>query len=436
MKFRLVELGARVRDRTGVVFGSGFLPTRSARWWGAILAVGVGGGLIGAAYVELMTLIGDVLGPGQFTDTEHLLVLVGVGAVIGALVLWLGATGDVELLVDNIHVGRRRSDVRELRSLIPVSLLGIGAGSAIGPEAPLVQTTGTTAGFLATRLGMEVDDARVLTICGMAAGFTVLFGAPLGATLFALEILHRRGLEYYEALIPASVAALAGWVVYVGARAVGFAPVWHFPGVHSTDFGDLLLGVAAGVVAAVIAAGFAWWSRLSRAGFGRLPAWSRPALGGLALGALAFASPYALTFGEGQIQQVAITRIAVGTLLLGALVKFVAAGAIASSGWRGGFIIPLFFIGAALGAAAWDVFGVHRVVIMVALMVALNVGVTKTPFGSTLVVVEMAGLPVLAPALVAALASLFLTSRVGLIDSQRSRERVVRDRPDEPPPVV
>jgi H+/Cl- antiporter ClcA len=436
MKFKLVDLSARVRERTGVAFGSGFLRTRSTRWWAAVVAVGVGGGLIGAAYVELMTLVGDVLGPGHFTDAERLLVLVGVGAVIGALVVWLGATGDVELLVDNIHVGRRRADVRELRSLVPVSLLGIGAGSAIGPEAPLVQTTGTAAGFLATRLGMEVDDARVLTICGMAAGFTVLFGAPLGATLFALEILHRRGLEYYEALIPASVAALAGWVAYVGTRAIGFAPVWHFPSVHSTDFGDLLLGVAAGVVAAAIAAGFAWWSRVSRAGFRRLPAWSRPALGGLALGALAFASPYALTFGEGQIQQVAITRIAVGTLLLGALVKFVAAGAIASSGWRGGFIIPLFFIGAALGAAAWDAFGVHRVVIMVALMVALNVGVTKTPFGSTLVVVEMAGLPVLAPALVAALASLFLTSQVGLIESQRSRERAVRDRPDESPPVV
>ena len=47
---------------------------------------------------------------------------------------------------------------------------------------------------------------RILTITGMAAGFTVLFGAPLGSAVFALEILHRRGLEYYEALMPASPA--------------------------------------------------------------------------------------------------------------------------------------------------------------------------------------------------------------------------------------
>src|SRR3982074_3526107 len=54
-----------------------------------------------------------------------------------------GNPGDVELLVDNIHVNGGRSGLRDLRSLIPVSLLGIGAGSAIGPEAPLVQDTGS-----------------------------------------------------------------------------------------------------------------------------------------------------------------------------------------------------------------------------------------------------------------------------------------------------
>ena len=124
-----------------------------------------------------------------------------------------------------------------------------------------------------------------------------------------------------------------------------------------------------------------------------------------------------------------------GTLLLAALVKFVAASAIASAGWRGGYIIPLFFIGAALGSAAWDAFGVNRVVAMVALMAAINVGVTKTPFGSTLVVVGMAGLPVLAPVLVAALVSLFLTSRIGLIETQRSRDGF-RDRPSGATPVV
>ncbi len=49
-------------------------------------------------------------------------------------------------------------------------------------------------------------DTRILTITGMAAGFTVLFGAPLGSAFFALEILHRRYLHMARAS-PASVSS-------------------------------------------------------------------------------------------------------------------------------------------------------------------------------------------------------------------------------------
>ena len=56
-------------------------------------------------------------------------------------------------------------------------------------------------------------------------------------------------------------------------------------------------------------------------------------------------------------------------------------------------------------------------------MVACNVGVTKTPVGSTLVVADMGGMPLLPTMLIAALVSLLLTSGVGLLESQRSRGR-------------
>jgi H+/Cl- antiporter ClcA len=59
---------------------------------------------------------------------------------------------------------------------------------------------------------------------------------------------------------------------------------------------------------------------------------------------------------------------------------------------------------------------------MTALMVAVNVGVTKTPLGSTLIVAEMAGFTTLPTTLIAALVALLLTSRVGMIDTQRNRE--------------
>ena len=95
----------------------------------------------------------------------------------------------------------------------------------------------------------------------MAAGFTVLFGAPLGSAIFALEILHRRGLGYAEALVPAILGALSGYAVYVAITGLGLEPVWSFPRAHPLEVLDLGIGVLAGVGGAVVAAAFTYAAR-------------------------------------------------------------------------------------------------------------------------------------------------------------------------------
>jgi H+/Cl- antiporter ClcA len=184
---------------------------------------------------------------------------------------------------------------------------------------------------------------------------------------------------------------------------------------------DLLVGLGAGAAGALLATVFTYLAHFERRAFRLIPVGTRPVVGGLALGGLAFLSPYALTFGEGQIQHIAVTKLAVATLAVAIIVKLVASSTMVSAGWRGGFIIPLFFVGAALGSIASRTLGVDKVVAMTALMAATNVGVTKTPFGSTLVVAEMAGMQMLPSTLLAAVISLFLTSRVSMIETQRER---------------
>jgi len=258
------------------------------RFWLLVAVVGTAGGLAGAAYVIVLRGVGALLGPDAWSRPQHLVVLAVAGCGIAALTRLLGNPGDVELLVDNIHVSGGRSGFSDLRSLIPVSLLGIGAGSAIGPEAPLVQTTGSIGSWAAARMGLPVPESRVLTITGMAAGFTVLFGAPLGSAIFALEILHRRGLQYYEALIPAAAGSLCGYVVSVLTTGAGLTPVWRFPPVRAMGAPDLALGLLAGAGGAVIATAFTYLTHTIRLGFRRLPVPARPVVGGLVLGGLAW----------------------------------------------------------------------------------------------------------------------------------------------------
>jgi len=389
----------------------------------SVVLVGAGGGLIGAVYVGSLHLLQRLLDPGHHGPVAQLAILVAVGAAVALITRLGGETGDVELLVDNIHVLGGADDVRRLRPLIPASLLCVAAGGAMGPEAPLVQSSGTFGTWVGTRSARPTVDVRILTITGMAAAFTVLFGAPLGSALFALEILHRRGLQYYEALIPAVVGSLAGYAVYLGLSGRGIEPVWTFPPVGPLHGADLLVAVGIGLAGALGATVFAFAARAARVVLGRVPRSARFVLGGLLLGLLGFWSPYALTFGEAQLGGLLDARLTAGALAVAVLAKLIGTTVTLASGWKGGFIVPLFFMGAALGQLAHHALpGTNESVLMAAMMVALCVGVTKTPLGTTLIVTEMAGLPLLPVTLIAAVVALIATLPLTVIETQRARD--------------
>lgn len=420
------------------LFVEGFVGPRK-RLFGLVIVVGMGGALIGAAYVSAMHGLQRLLWPTHWATLPHLWVMIGAGCVVALLTRFLGNPGDVELLVNNIHLLGGPQDIRDLRSLIPVSLVCIASGGAMGPEAPLVQTTGSWGAWLSYRLRLNREDLRILTITGMAAGFTVLFGAPFGSALFALEILHRRGLQYYEALLPAVIGSLSGYVIYTTITRLGLAPLWRFPGSAAQLRGiDIAWAAAAGVLGAIVAIVFTFASRITRAALRHIPPTIRPIIGGAALGGLAFWSPYALTFGEAQIGQLALLRHATAIFfLVAACAKLAGTTVTLSTGWRGGFIIPMFLIGAALGRMGHALFpSTNEVVLMAALMTAINVGVTKTALGTTLIVTEMAGLHLAATTLLAAVIALLLTSEVGLIHSQQEREGTFDEEPQEDAPAV
>ncbi len=391
--------------------------------WPAVLTVGIGGGLIGAAYVAALNALTDILGPDDHRGVVQLAILTATGAAVAAITRIGGSSGDVELLVDNIHVLGGTDDVRRLRPLVPSSLLCVAAGGAMGPEAPLVQSCGTFGTWLSRRLGRPASDARILTITGMAAAFAVLFGAPLGAALFALEILHRRGLQYYEALLPALVGSSAGYGIYLVLNSQGIGPVWDFPPIGTLHAVDLGIAAVLGLLGAAGAWGFAYVVRGLRFALGWIPTSGRLVVGGILLGLLGLWSPYALTFGEVQVTTMLDGRLTAAALAVALVAKLLGTTVTLSSGWKGGFIIPLFFMGATAGQLLHHAFpSADESVLMACLMVALCVGVTKTPLGTTLVVTEMAGIGLLPVTLVAAVVALVATDRLAMFDTQRSRD--------------
>ena len=109
---------------------------------------------------------------------------------------------------------------------------------------------------LETLFDLSEAETLFVTMCGMGAGLAAFFGEPLGGALFACEVLHRHGLEYYEAVIPTVIAGLAcNWSFRVLAD-LPQEPIWTFPPEDHLRPWTSVLGLVYGVLGGVL--GWAW----------------------------------------------------------------------------------------------------------------------------------------------------------------------------------
>jgi chloride channel protein, CIC family len=365
-------------------------------------------------------------------------LVVAVGGLIAGLIVYRFAPETeghgTDAAIDAFH-----HRARSIRARVPLvktvaSAITIGSGGSGGREGPTAQIGAGFGSFMARLLDLDARDARIAVASGMGAGVGAIFRAPLGGAVMAVEIPYRDGNES-EALVPGFVASIVAFAVF-GAL-IGFSPI--FGEQLQATFTDpiqlayyALIGLAAGVVGRLYIFSFYWLH--DRFGAWSMPRWAKPAVAGLAVGAMGLVLPGVLGTGYGWVQAAlerdTLMSIPLGVILILPFAKILATGLSIGSGGSGGVFGPGMFIGGLLGAGMWRLLEpvapdvpLEPAGFVIVAMVALFGSIAHAPLAVMLMVAEMTGnLAMLAPAMLAiGLATLVVGDRTMYRSQLRGR---------------
>ena len=272
--------------------------------------------------------------------------------------------------------------------LISTALTHLAGGSA-GREGAAIQLGGSIANLLGRWIHLDEEDRHVIVMCGMSAAFSALFGTPMAAAVFSLEVVSV-GVMYYTALMPCMIASL---IASHFAAGMGVTPeAFHVVNIPALS---LETGLKMGVVAlgcAVISIVFCIILNETARFYGRF-----------------FSNKYARVV-AGAVLVIFITLILGTTDYMGAgaeliekavetgdtdymafFWKMLLTALTMKAGFRGGEIVPSFCVGATFGCMAGQLIGLSPSLCAACGMAAVFCGVTNCPITSILIAFEMFG---------------------------------------------
>ncbi|MCI8880663.1 MAG: chloride channel protein [Clostridiaceae bacterium] len=363
------------------------------RWLVLGSAVGVVVAFAGAGFHHLTEYARAI----RLANGWLLFLLPLAGLLIVALYQFAGMYGDRGTNAVLLAVRENEAIPLRIFPLISVStaLTHLTGGSS-GREGAALQLGSSIASFLGRKLRLPDKEARVLAMCGMAAGFSAVFGTPLASAVFALEVVSV-GAMHYAALAPCMAAALVAQQVasWLGCGPVGFGLVQP----PETGWAALAAGVVLGVLCGLLgwfeAVVFRTVHHLYEK---KLPnPYLRVAAGAVLVIGMTLLLGTRDYNGAGMD---GIIRAVAGQALPWAFAcKLLMTALTLGAGFKGGEIVPTFFIGATFGCTVGAWLGLPAGFAAALGMVGLFCAVTNAPLASILLAYELfggAGLPLFA----------------------------------------
>jgi CIC family chloride channel protein len=232
--------------------------------------------------------------------------------------------------------------------LKPISAaIAIGTGAPFGVEGPIIQTGGSMGSVIGQYISTTVAERKVLLACGAAAGMAATFNTPIAGVLIAIELLL---FEFrMRSFVPLSIASVIATAIR--RQLIGTEPLIQIGELSYQLLPNLpfllLLGVILGLATVAFKRGYFLIEDL----FHRFPVGNvfLPAIGGLILGVMGLFVPRVLGVGYEVTGEILQNELPIGLLVVVIIGKAVGVSVTLGTRTSGGFLAPMFVIGAGIG---------------------------------------------------------------------------------------
>lgn len=379
------------------------------KWLAVGMLIGGMGGVVGSLFhigVDYVTQLrlahGWVL---------YLLPVAGLAIVALYRVTKMAGKG-TNAVIESVHFG---SEVPAL--LVPVIFLATVlthlCGGSAGREGAALQIGGGIGYQTGRVLHLGEKDLPLATLCGMSGVFAALFGTPLTATVFALEVISV-GVLYYAGLVPCITAAMTGYLVSVW---MGVPPTRFTVELPPLEIAAMLRVVVLAVLCALVSILFCRGMHALEHLLQRWlkDPWLRAAVGGVVL--------IAMTLLLGREYNGAGMDV-IGQAMSGEadswawLWKILFTAVTIGCGFKGGEVVPSFFIGATFGCVAGVLLGLPGGFGAGIGLICVFCGAVNCPIASVILSVELFGSGDLLYFAMACAVSYLLSGYCGLYSSQ------------------
>lgn len=383
--------------------------------WGLIaVIIGVVGGVVGSLFHTSINFASIF-----FKKYDNLILLLPFGGlVIVAIYKKCGMLENkgTDSVIDSIRSNKGVPFALAPLIFISTVITHLFGGSA-GREGAALQLGGSIGSAIGKLFRIDETDMRMVIMCGMSGVFSALFGTPITAAFFALGITSV-GTMYYSGIVPCLVSSLAAYLITVLAGIEPtFFPILYIPPVSVvTVLQTILIAVLCAELSIIFCTVMHYTARYMKIWF-KNP-YIRIFIGGLAIVALTYVLDTRYYNGSGMniIENAVIGCHAKSWAWA---LKIVFTAITIGSGYKGGEIVPTFFIGATFGCFMGGLIGITPGFGAALGMVAMFCGVLNCPVASIFLSIEVFGSKGLILFAIAAGVSYMLSGYYGLYHSQK-----------------